>query len=41
VLVTVMQGRLVRAVDPATGFARLLLPGEAPSAPATPPAASD
>jgi predicted DNA-binding protein with PD1-like motif len=29
VLVTAMQGRLVRAVD-ASGFARLLLPGEAP-----------
>ena len=27
-IVTAMHGKLVRAVDPATGFARLLLPGE-------------
>ncbi len=28
VVVTALHGRLVRAVDPASGFARLVLPGE-------------
>lgn len=32
-----MQGSIQRVVDPATGFGRLLLPGEAP--PAAPPSA--
>ena len=31
--VVAMQGSLVRVVDPATGFGRLLFPGEAPPAP--------
>lgn len=30
VFVVAMQGTITRAVDPATGFARLLLPGEPP-----------
>lgn len=38
VLVTAMQGRIVRAVDPATGFTRLVLPGEAPPAAGEAPA---
>jgi hypothetical protein len=29
IFLVAMQGALVRAVDPATGFARLILPGEA------------
>jgi predicted DNA-binding protein with PD1-like motif len=29
--VVTMKGALVRAVDPASGFARLILPGEAPT----------
>jgi uncharacterized protein len=37
VLVTAMEGRLTRVVDPATGFALLRLPGEA--IPATEPTA--
>lgn len=32
VFVVSMQGTITRAVDPATGFARLLLPGEPPPA---------
>lgn len=34
IIVTAMHGRLVRAVDPASGFARLVLPGENPANPA-------
>jgi predicted DNA-binding protein with PD1-like motif len=36
VFVVAMQGALHRIVDPATGFARLVLPGEAPPAAAAP-----
>lgn len=35
VFVVAMQGSLVRAVDPSTGFGRLLFPGEAPPGPLT------
>ena len=33
-IVTAMHGKLLRAVDPATGFARLVLPGEVGAPPA-------